>query len=101
MLVVIVVEAMSGSACTPLLIFAFLTLLAERGQGLSELLESVEPDVAELILIDVALYEFRPVFDIEARGDIAVDPDGCRMSARTAIEEPVSDFSLIFESQEV
>ena len=101
MLVVIVIEAMSGSAGTPLLIFAFLTLLAERGQGLSELLKSVEPDVAELILIDVALYEFRPVFDIEASSDIAVDPDGCRMSARAAIEEPVSDFSLIFKSQEV
>ena len=98
LLIVIVVKAVPRSACAPLLIFTFLTLLAERRQGLSEHLEFVKPDVAELIFINVALNEFRPVFDVKARGNIAVDPYGCSMRSGAAIEEPVPDFPLVFES---
>ena len=76
-----------------------LALLAKRRQRLSEFLETVEPDIAEFILIDISLYKLRSFLDIKACSDVAVYSYRSRMCTGTAIEEPVSYFSLVFKAE--
>ena len=89
---------MPGSAGTPLLPLALLTVFAKIRQRLSEYLEAVKPYVAELILIDISLNKLRSFLNIKAGCNIAVDSDCRSVCSGTAVEEPISYFSFEFKA---
>lgn len=69
------------------------TLSRLHPSAVTEGLETVFPNIEEVILIDIALRE--AAVDVGTSGNGAVNEDGANGDARTAKIEPVSDLALV------